>query len=72
VEVTRIPTPFDDVLVGEQCAANDHACPCRDAAGLGDRDLDGITGRQLETVQPGGGLAGEGGRNRKATMDGRQ
>lgn len=64
------PATFDDVLFSELRTANDHACPGGDAAGLGDGDLDGITGRQVEAVEPRGGLAGEHGRDRKATMDG--
>lgn len=41
------PATFDDVLFSELRTANDHACPGGDAAGLGDGDLDGITGRQV-------------------------
>ena len=66
------PAPFDDVPVGELTAANHHACPGRDTAGPGDSHLDGSTGRQVESVQPGGGLTREGRLDRKATMEGGQ
>src|SRR5215472_1191254 len=65
------PAPLDDVLVGEITAANGHSCPRRGTAGLGDCDFDRSAGRQVEAVQPGGGLAREGRPDREAAMESR-
>src|SRR5207253_10286113 len=62
------PAPLHDVACAKCSAPNGHARPRRHAARLQHRNLDGVAGRKVEAVQPGGGPAGEGGRSRETAM----
>ena len=66
---SRKALAFNDFTFGQFDPANGDAGARRDPDTFRDRDLNRIAGRQIESMQPGGGPAGEGGSGRQAAED---